>query len=48
MGQRTKALAGTDSEDGAPWLRTEDPGFDRQLLRAELADLLTELPRANG
>ena len=44
MGQRTKALVGTDSEDSAPWLRTEDPGFDRQLMRAELADLLTRLP----
>ena len=45
MAQRTKALAaGADSEDGAPWLRTEDPGFDRQVMRAELAELLTRLP----
>ena len=44
MGQRTTALNGVHSEDGAPWLRVEEAGFDRQLVRAELADLLTELP----
>ena len=43
-GQRTKALAFTDSEDGASCLRTEDPGFERHLMRAEVADLLTRLP----